>query len=458
MRGYTLLRNARARFAGKSRLEWPTEEGDVLAAYRFSAQVIGRSAGRTATAAAAYRAGAEIADERTGLIHDYRRRGGVTHTEILLPEGAPGFAQDRARLWNAVEAVERRKDAQLAREVLLNLPHELTADERCALARRFVRETFVAKGMVADLSIHAPDTYGDQRNHHAHVLLAMRPFKTDQSAVRADKDAFDKKERAWNDRDQLEAWRADWAKAQNIALERAGHTERVDHRSLADQGIDREPEPKLGPVATQMERDNRPSKAGDDLRATWQRNADREWLAAQAEITEAEIAHGELSQSAPASQRKRGTFDTLFDRQAQALGNQHRRQQQSVDDLAAQLDGRHRLAVFWDKLRGRLGWNAEMELEASRSALRETEERQRFLAAARDHQRQLENRQQEERQRAEVQTRNSERRADDLKTMFDSPMSDGRSADQRSQDVRGMFEDKPSSDRRRDRSDPEPER
>lgn len=150
-----------------------------LATYRFSAKVISRSTGRSATGAAAYRAGVMITDERTDMTHDYTRRRGVVHAEILTPDDAPEWMQDRAALWNAVEHAERRKDAQLAREIQINLPHELDPETRRNLARDFVEQEFVSRGMVADLTIHAPDPRGDERNHHAHVMLTMRALQAE---------------------------------------------------------------------------------------------------------------------------------------------------------------------------------------------------------------------------------------------------------------------------------------
>lgn len=226
-----------------------------MAIYRFSAQVIGRSSGRSATAAAAYRAGVEIVDHRTGEVHDYTRRSGVDESFIVAPESAPEWAQDRAELWNAVEAAEKRKDAQVAREVQLALPHELDAEQRRELVEGFVREQWVSAGMVADVALHAPDREGDNRNHHAHVMLTLRSIGPD---------GFGPKVREWNDKARLEGWREAWQDHANRALARAGRSERIDHRSLEAQAeaarlsgaaeradeLDRAPEPKLGPVAT----------------------------------------------------------------------------------------------------------------------------------------------------------------------------------------------------------------
>jgi hypothetical protein len=243
-----------------------------MAIYRFEAKIVKRSAGRSATATAAYRAGAFIRDERTGLAFDYSRKRGVLIAEIMAPPDAPEWVSDRAKLWNAIELAEKRKDAQLARDLALGLPFELTNEERFALVREFVGETFVARGMIADVAIHAPDHRGDDRNHHAHILLTLR---------RLEGGAFGPKVREWNETAELEGWRAAWADAVNRHLARAGHEARVDHRSLTDQGIDREPEPKQGAVATAMERDGQTSFAGDDRRAAKERNRRRKHLAGQ---------------------------------------------------------------------------------------------------------------------------------------------------------------------------------
>ena len=243
-----------------------------MATYRFEAKIIGRSAGYVATASAAYRSAERLEDERTGNVYDYTRKQGVLHSEIIAPEGTPEWMSDRTQLWNAVEKAEKRKDSQLARDVLVSLPHELTHEQRIDLVQEFVKAEFVSQGMIADIAIHAPDRQGDSRNHHAHIMLTMRELAGD---------GFGPKARDWNKGELLEQWREDWAHAVNRQLERYGHEARVDHRSLEDQGIDREPEPKQGPVATEMERQGRPSHAGDDRRAAQQRNSERAAIEAE---------------------------------------------------------------------------------------------------------------------------------------------------------------------------------
>lgn len=231
----------------------------TVAIYHLSAKVISRSSGRSAVAAAAYRHGERLIDQRQGRECDYSRKGGIEHSEILAPDNAPAWMRDRGQLWNAVEAVEKRRDAQLSREIELALPHELSADQRRELVRAFVRDQFVSRGMVADVAIHAPSRHGDDRNHHAHIMLTTRALTAE---------GFGPKAREWNRAEQLEQWREAWAQHSNRALERAQVHERVDHRCLeaqraeATQGgfldradaLDRAPTIKLGPEASALER------------------------------------------------------------------------------------------------------------------------------------------------------------------------------------------------------------
>lgn len=198
-----------------------------MANYHFNAKVIGRSQGRSATGSAAYRAGVDLVDRTTGLRFDYTRKQGIDGAEILAPANAPAWCSDRSELWNRVEEAEKRKDAQVCREVEFSLPVELTRDEMKELAREFVRSQFVSQGMVADVAFHHLDSH----NPHAHVLLTMRTLSPDG-------EGFGNKQREWNDRALLESWRERWASHANGALTKAGHAVRIDHRSLAEQAYD----------------------------------------------------------------------------------------------------------------------------------------------------------------------------------------------------------------------------
>ncbi len=222
-----------------------------MAIFRLSAQVISRSSGKSVVAAAAYRAGEILPDHRQGMTWDYSRRQTVEHEVILTPANAPSWAQDRATLWNAVEASEKRRDAQLAREIQLALPEELELHDQVNLVEQWVDVHCVQKGMVADVAIHS-----DEGNPHAHVLLTLRPFKGD---------TFGGKERDWNKKEVLEVWRASWAESVNTSLAQVGIQDRVDHRSLEAQGIDREPK-NLNRAAFEMERRGLVSRQGEAMR------------------------------------------------------------------------------------------------------------------------------------------------------------------------------------------------
>ena len=173
-----------------------------MAIYHFSAKVISRAAGSSALAAAAYRSASRLADERLGRDHDFTRKPGVIHSEVLLPDGAPQELADRERLWNAVEAGEVRKDAQLAREVEFAIPREMTQDQGVALARDFVQREFVDQGMIADLNVHWDRGADGLLKPHAHVMLTMR---------NVDENGFGNKVRDWNRTERLQAWRGRWA-------------------------------------------------------------------------------------------------------------------------------------------------------------------------------------------------------------------------------------------------------
>lgn len=220
-----------------------------MAIYHLSVKTISRSAGRSATAAAAYRAGVEITDERTGEIHDYTRKGGVESAALILPDNAPEWASDRAQLWNAAEQAEKRKNSTVAREFEIALPAELSPAEREKLAHDFARELVKRHGCAADVAIHAPGKEGDNRNHHAHILLSTR---------RLEADGFTEKTRELDDQKTgkviVTEWRERFAQLQNERLREAGHSVQVDHRSLEAQGIEREATRHLGPTATAIER------------------------------------------------------------------------------------------------------------------------------------------------------------------------------------------------------------
>lgn len=233
-----------------------------MASYRFNATIVKRKGGRSVVAAASYRSGEKLRDDLYETVHDYSRKKGIGETFVLIPEGADERFLDREYLWNYVEAMELRKDAQLAREIVLSLPYELTHEQRVKLVKDFVYHQFIKEGMVADISLHNPvrNNGDDPRNYHAHILLTLRQaHEAGLSPV---------KTRQWNSAEALRGWRTSWAEFQNRALERYGHQSRVDHRTLKAQRedalergdyaladhLDRAPEIHVGPKAGQMQR------------------------------------------------------------------------------------------------------------------------------------------------------------------------------------------------------------
>ena len=271
-----------------------------MAIYNLSAKVISRADGRSSVAAAAYRSAQKLRDDRQGLEHDYTRKGGVVHVEIMAPADAPDWMRDRNQLWNAVETVEKRRDAQLAREIEVALPRELDWDEQLDLVTGFVQREFVDRGMIADFAIHEAKARDGNEQTHAHIMLTMRELTGD---------GFGKKDRNWNAPDLLLKWREAWSAEVNTALERAGRSERIDHRSLnelraeaeykAEQArsdrrddlatehekrvieLTREPEPKVGPIANAMEKRGIQTERGDLLREAQTRNEKRKDLGLQ---------------------------------------------------------------------------------------------------------------------------------------------------------------------------------
>lgn len=234
-----------------------------MALFSWSMQIIKRSAGRSVVAASAYRAGERLHDDRQNITHDYTRRTGVEHKAILLPGDAPAWCNglDRETLWNKVEAGEKRKDAQTARELRIMIPRELAPDQRIAVVSDYLDRSFVSKGMVADVAWHNKQASDGQEQPHAHVLLTMRPLTEAGFGPKSRHDwVMDPEGRthpdgrpvmvvsnrdSWNSPDYFEQCRLDWEIVANAALERAGSAERIDRRSLLERGLSRLPEPAL---------------------------------------------------------------------------------------------------------------------------------------------------------------------------------------------------------------------
>lgn len=215
------------------------KEARIMAIYHFSVQVISRGKGQSAVAAAAYRSGERLNDERTGETKFYKRQV-QPETMILAPSHAPEWVYDRERLWNKVEASEVRVNSRLAREINIALPQELSKEQQAELIRNFAQTEFVNQGMVADLAIHRDDP----ENPHAHIMLTTREIS---------EEGFTIKNRDWNKKELLAQWREQWAEHANQALEHEGIRERISHLSHEARGLEELPTIYLGHVAHEME-------------------------------------------------------------------------------------------------------------------------------------------------------------------------------------------------------------
>jgi Ti-type conjugative transfer relaxase TraA len=262
-----------------------------MANYHLHAKTISRGQGRSAVAASAYRRATVMKDERTSVIHYYDNKRGVVHSGLMFPEDAPawtqafrdGTHQASCELWNMVERLEKRDNASLAREIEFSLPVELTEEQNIKLAHDYIRDTLVARGMIADWSVHMDDP----NNPHVHVMLTMRPLT---------EDGFGKKKKAvidqktgevkrgeegeivyeygdvWGSKELLVSLRKEWALKQNEYLRAFGHEVMVDHRSFAERGIALEPTMKLGQGGHAMMMRGESSRIVDQVQEVREKN------------------------------------------------------------------------------------------------------------------------------------------------------------------------------------------
>ena len=258
-----------------------------MAIYHCSIKIISRGKGKSAVASAAYRSGEILTNDYDGVTHDFTRKRGIVHTEILLPPHAPPEFSDRSILWNSVEKIEKAKNSQLAREVEIALPVELEKEQQIQLVREYVKKNFVSVGMCADFVIHDKS----DGNPHAHIMLTMRPIEeSGEWGVKSKKEyILDKdgqrvklkngtyKSRKistvdWNEKEKAEVWRKAWAEVANSYLAKQNCPERIDHRSYERQGNDKIPTVHMGVVATQMEKRGITTERGEQNREIRRQN------------------------------------------------------------------------------------------------------------------------------------------------------------------------------------------
>ncbi|WP_338125442.1 MobQ family relaxase, partial [Pseudoflavonifractor phocaeensis] len=249
-----------------------------IAIYHCNISIVSRGKGKSAVAAAAYRSGEKLTNEWDGMTHDYTRKGGVVHTEIMLPPHAPPSFSDRSTLWNSVELYEKAGNAQLAREIDAALPIELSREEQIRLVREYCSSQFVSRGMCVDYAIH--DT--GKGNPHCHIMLTVRPLDKRGAWAAKSRKEYDLDENGerirlpsgrykthkvdltgWNDKGNALLWRKEWADLTNNFLERNGSPQRIDYRSNAERGIDEIPTVHMGVAACQMEKKGIATEKGE---------------------------------------------------------------------------------------------------------------------------------------------------------------------------------------------------
>jgi hypothetical protein len=321
-----------------------------LNGYHYSADIVRRSAGHSSVAGAAYNARQKLDDLRDGATHDYTRgQKSVLFEQVFTPNHAPQWMRDRAAVWNSIEQVNVKKKAQLARTIIVALPHELPVEKQIHILKDYIRETFVRRGYVADVGLHMPDKRGDQRNYHAHIQVTMRTVEKDGT--------WSNQERTFSDKGlppaaALAEERKRWADRINKEFEKAGLETRWDHRSIAEQGLDQTPGVHAGKRATNRERNG-----ADDTERTQAQRLIEEANRLRAEAKALEIEHAnenarKLAETAN-DDRPQVKRQTTAERVqvAQSAVDRMRAEERAEQIEALRALGRSRWAAMGDQLR-----------------------------------------------------------------------------------------------------------
>lgn len=346
-------------------------------------KLVQRSHGRTATAAAAYRAAARIECERTGQVHDFTRKRGVEDTAVLMPEGAPEW--DRATLWNQAELREKHPRALPARELEVAFPAEFSPEQRREAGLQIGRLLVARYGSAADLAWHAPPRHGDERNFHVHVLFTARPFENGEWAKR--------KSGALDDlygggADEVKQLRAAVAGALNDVAAKHNIAVFVEHASFKERGLDREATQHMGPDAAEMERRGEASDIGNKNREIEQRNAEREEAREERNVLDFELERERLARENPQAAlpqyRKRTPWElfyrdtqsrrtTLLDELDKTYGRQEEIARAELAKIETARQSRTLLGRFWWRITGK-SRDEELVAAKHRAELRRSEE------------------------------------------------------------------------------------
>jgi len=330
-----------------------------MALYHLTTKPVPRAAGRSAPASAAYRSGEKVLEHSTGQTWDYTRKQGVEHSEIVLPTAAAqrdiNWARDREQLWNAAEAAEHRKDSRVAREWEVALPHELGKVQRVELAKEFASEIANRYGCAVDVALHRPHRLGDERNFHAHLLATTRTIEADGFGRKTDIELGDRdraKKGLGLGAEEIKEMRARWATLTNEHLQEMGFSARVDHRTLKEQGLEREPTVHLGPSVIGMERRGIQTEVGNRVREEKRQEMQLQLERAK-ELGQLERQGREVEQS-------------ILDLSGDLKAALKERDQHQALEAEARDEGKEALRAFREELAKERGILKEMSLERAK--------------------------------------------------------------------------------------------
>jgi len=303
------------------RSKYVRKEVFVLAIYSLNVKTFSRANGESAVSKAAYRSGEKLHDERVDKTFDYTQKGGIEGTQIFSPQAinAPNWVEDRGVLWNEIEAILKKSNSTVAREAFVALPHELTKEQRFELASEFSQWLSDRYQVIVDMAAHAPSKEGDERNYHAHIMFTT--LQIEESGFSTSKSIKDEKGKYHRKialdhggkigSDEVKILREKWEEMTNTALEESGSQERIDSRSLKEQGIDRTPTFHLGVDATAMERKGFETDRGNDARKIEHYNGVRAYMKIAQDWTRQERA--------TITNRTRDYVATWFDNAREAI-------------------------------------------------------------------------------------------------------------------------------------------
>lgn len=369
-------------------------------------KIIQRSKGQTATAAAAYRSGTRLKDERTGEIHDYRKKEGIAHNLLLFPIGTPENIVDRQTLWNAAEKREKHPKAQTAREVEISFPYEFNEQQRLEAGYAIANLIVDRYNVAADFAFHQPSKKGDERNHHVHILFTNRSFKDgDWSKTKDLPFEFGRGEKGRAQAEVLNL-RQNIADVLNQISVRDGLEIYIEHLSFEQRGLDREPTKHLGKDATQLERKGVQTKLGDENRAIKKRNANQQ----ENEQLGKEIKYDQFYRETQDRRR------LLMDQLEQQYGDHQRQSLEELTRLYKSVEQSRGILAFWRNITGRTRKDQE-RIEALQATLQNIEQRKQesFAAFEKDRQSRLEALKKEQDQSREQRAQTAEFTPDDEK-------------------------------------------